>query len=450
MKLIKFIGKGVRGYMNHEINFKESVTFLVGINGSGKTSVLKLINGLTVPSYKILEDIEYSYIELSFNNDGKDYIINSTKDKDSIIISFNHVSRNTITDEFKRIKSDVRGLLDDEDFEKYSANFAHLDACIAIRELATPLFIGIDRLPEEDMWSIIQRRRKVFYDDSKTNSSVDDSLATIQNIVYDLYRKNAAKQKKYSEDFKTAVLKEAVGLLTSKERYEVLANYDVEFKKFKTRRCQFVQALHNAGIEDAENMTDEFFDVQKEYMDILANKIDVDEKHKTRAFIGWYTSQKQMDKIDKIISHEQAYESNLKKLNEEFDRFIDCGNLFFKESGKSLLVCDNGLIQVVTYFTTVNGRTRPHRDDITSLSSGEKQILALIGLLIFTPSNVRPEVLIIDEPELSLHLTWQEIFVDAILMAQPNFQFILATHSPSIISKIERRGWCEDLSRKLV
>ena len=68
--------------------------------------------------------------------------------------------------------------------------------------------------------------------------------------------------------------------------------------------------------------------------------------------------------------------------------------MFFKESGKSLLVCDNGLIQIVTDFTTDNGRKRRHRDDITSLSSGEKQILALIGLLIFTPSNVRPEVLI--------------------------------------------------------
>ena len=59
MKLIKFLGKNVRGYLNLNINFREGTTFLIGINGSGKTSVFKLINGLLSPSYKILEDIEY-------------------------------------------------------------------------------------------------------------------------------------------------------------------------------------------------------------------------------------------------------------------------------------------------------------------------------------------------------------------------------------------------------
>ena len=36
---------------------------------------------------------------------------------------------------------------------------------------------------------------------------------------------------------------------------------------------------------------------------------EVDEQHKTRAFVGWYTSQKQMDKIDNIRA-----ESSISKL----------------------------------------------------------------------------------------------------------------------------------------
>jgi predicted ATP-binding protein involved in virulence len=42
-------------------------------------------------------------------------------------------------------------------------------------------------------------------------------------------------------------------------------------------------------------------------------------------------------------------------------------------------------------------------------------------------------ILLIDEPELSLHLKWQRQFVPAIREASPSTQMILATHSPEII-----------------
>lgn len=64
MKLISFRGENIRGYQNHCINFHDGVTFLIGINGSGKTTVLNLIQGLLTPSLKILATIEYSYIEI--------------------------------------------------------------------------------------------------------------------------------------------------------------------------------------------------------------------------------------------------------------------------------------------------------------------------------------------------------------------------------------------------
>ena len=53
-------------------------------------------------------------------------------------------------------------------------------------------------------------------------------------------------------------------------------------------------------------------------------------------------------------------------------------------------------------------------------------------------------VFIVDEPELSLHIDWQEKFVDAIQKANPNVQLILATHSPAII--LDRTESCRTLS----
>ena len=40
-----------------------------------------------------------------------------------------------------------------------------------------------------------------------------------------------------------------------------------------------------------------------------------------------------------------------------------------------------------------------------------------------------------DEPELSLHLDWQEKFIESILEINPTIQIILATHAPAIGAK---------------
>ena len=450
MKLVDFKGRGIRGYMNHEIHFKESVTFLVGINGSGKTSILKLISGLIKPSYKSLEEIEYSSIELTLTHDSFTYIISSIKTKDELTIKCNHVNRESKEDTINRIKRNSLGVIDFEELNSIALRFEHMAACQMIMTLPTPIFIGIDRIPKEDVFQLIQRRRLYHLSEQTTISTVDSSLKTIQEVVFDLYRKNATKQKKYAEDFRTSVLKEALGLITTSD-YRKTESIDIknELSKYESQKSQFVQALNNAGIEDAITMTDNFFKIHRENLDILSGKSKVDDTRKNQAIVGWFVSKAQMDKIGKIIEHEIEYETNVNKLNEVFDRFLGCANLFFKESGKEIIILDNGLMRVVTSYSNTDGHIKKHYDELMSLSSGEKQIVALIGSLIFTSSNAQPEVIVIDEPELSLHLTWQEIFVDAILKAQPNFQFILATHSPTIIAKIERRDWCEDLSRKM-
>ena len=86
------------------------------------------------------------------------------------------------------------------------------------------------------------------------------------------------------------------------------------------------------------------------------------------------------------------------------------------------------------------------QESIFNLSSGEKQLIILIACLSLLEEAKRSHIYIVDEPEVSLHITWQEKFIDALLEASPNTQFILATHSPSIIARNERRTWCEDLT----
>ena len=76
-----------------------------------------------------------------------------------------------------------------------------------------------------------------------------------------------------------------------------------------------------------------------------------------------------------------------------------------------------------------SGSTLP----LESLSSGEQQELVLnYDLLFRVPSNT---IVLIDEPELSLHVAWQNRFLPDLLkiVELSNFDALVATHSPFIV-----------------
>ena len=67
------------------------------------------------------------------------------------------------------------------------------------------------------------------------------------------------------------------------------------------------------------------------------------------------------------------------------------------------------------------------------LSSGEKQILILLTQALLRVDE--PVVYIADEPELSLHVTWQEKLLESLVSLSGQIQVIVATHSPDIVGK---------------
>lgn len=71
---------------------------------------------------------------------------------------------------------------------------------------------------------------------------------------------------------------------------------------------------------------------------------------------------------------------------------------------------------------------------LTQLSSGEKQEIVLFYDLIFRTDN--DILLLIDEPEISLHITWQKKFMDDLIriIDYKKFNVIVATHAPQIIN----------------
>lgn len=71
---------------------------------------------------------------------------------------------------------------------------------------------------------------------------------------------------------------------------------------------------------------------------------------------------------------------------------------------------------------------------VANLSSGEQHELILTKYLLF---DAEPHALVlIDEPEISLHVAWQKAFLDDLqrFALVSNVRFIIATHSPQIIN----------------
>ena len=71
---------------------------------------------------------------------------------------------------------------------------------------------------------------------------------------------------------------------------------------------------------------------------------------------------------------------------------------------------------------------------LSRLSSGEKEILILFYNLLF--ENTDGGILLVDEPEISLHIAWQRMFIDDLrkIALLRNLTIIIATHSPQIIN----------------
>lgn len=72
---------------------------------------------------------------------------------------------------------------------------------------------------------------------------------------------------------------------------------------------------------------------------------------------------------------------------------------------------------------------------LDKLSSGEQhQLILLFDMLFHTSPG---SLVLIDEPELSLHLTWQELFLPELIEIADlsDLDFVVATHSPDIIGR---------------
>jgi len=116
-------------------------------------------------------------------------------------------------------------------------------------------------------------------------------------------------------------------------------------------------------------------------------------------------------KTDKIYENRDLFKSKINELFQDTDKYIT-----LDENNSLIFQLDEE-----NYLT-------PYQ-----LSSGEKQILIIMLSIMLLEKKTT--ILLMDEPEISLHVEWQRVFIETLLELNPNLQIIIATHSPAIVSK---------------
>ena len=157
---------------------------------------------------------------------------------------------------------------------------------------------------------------------------------------------------------------------------------------------------------------------QDSYLDTRLEKLQSD--------YGYYLSDLVKELTERINLNSSITKSELDKINERKNLFISLVNECFAETGKTLSNDSTKLVFLKDNAIGIYPK---------ELSSGEKQLLII--LLTVLLERGEEYILMLDEPEISMHISWQYKLIDMILQLNPNVQIILTTHSPMIFSD----GW---------
>lgn len=185
-------------------------------------------------------------------------------------------------------------------------------------------------------------------------------------------------------------------------RYDIIRSFD--------RPLMNMESVSKIDIQLTTELDWQLFKLQRQYLDYQVN-------------VG-----------NRIISVLQSGDPDASEKAKEISmpkrRFQDIMDKLFADTGKKIIRTENEI-----RFSQIGETLVPYQ-----LSSGEKQILVIM-LTVLVEDN-QNYVLFMDEPEVSLHVDWQQQLIDLVLQLNPNVQIILTTHSPAVIMN----GWIDKVT----
>lgn len=405
MLLKSFSVRKLYGTFSYTINFdpKVKVYVITGPNGYGKTTILRLLHSLCHKS-----DLTYFY-EIPF---------------ESISVEYDNGTSLSITkEEISDVVSDDRQIITEE---KTIFTVKRKEKSIARFVLDKDKY---DRMLQDSRRKKIDRKTHIFtysfHSDDEARLTFSDSnldkLAMNLEIVKDKYipaQKQVYDQEIVSyddiDDGKSNIDR------ISESLHKTMETSYLSFLKFSQQRdSKFIDQLLSAtkfyNKKEYEEKSEILNSQIKElYSFDLLNKTTIrpyDVKHKKELSV--YLNEQEL-KLSRYNPIRRRLKLFLSLLNDK--HFVNKQFSFSLTDGLRVK-----LIKSNSYLLNLN-----------KLSSGEQNEIVLLYTLIFeVPDN---SLLLIDEPEVSLHLEWQLQFIEDIqrIAEDKEVQIVIATHSGAI------------------
>lgn len=404
------------GFKNDEriVDFKFSernVTIVHGENGCGKTTLLNIIFAILNKDENILKSEKVNKIEL-------EYIDGAELKKICIKRNDNNYEDSNIS------------YYNWEEFDK--TNLINTSS----------IFLGINRnfstrkvdLKEQDIYSFIRRSN---YDD-KFETPHEVAIFAERLSEY-IKRSNYRMKSRFTRNKSINFSKNHVLLenIKPEDLEEIISHRFHMANSIISRRVQnaLFDTMALAVIPDSGSSS---IDLPKNYIElIIQNKdklivaLENTDNNILRDKIIYTLQDDNIGKLLKSNKQDNLLNNLLYKMVKELQQeesILESINYIkdiFNEhimSNKELVIDENGI------YIKINTNTH----SIAELSQGELHLLSFLTLFIIEGRN--RDFLMIDEPEVSLNITWQRKLISVLSEIAPKSQIILASHSPSIVS----------------
>lgn len=453
MRINEFRARGVYGYLNLGILFSSNPAILIGPNGDGKTTALRLIQALLTPSLPDLLSIEFQEVMLRFDDQaGSERVILAKKTKANLSLSCSSVEGDlkipiSVLDAVEEEIPPHRRAL--EVGRALRVKYSDDAVFRAISEISLPVFLGLERTTSSDVDYLSDSRGEDFIyrtsasrriEARNVHGSLNEGLAEIQGLVQRAYRRIRQLRDAQAERLRRKLLLTGFEYSTfslGSSGSWTISEDSLSQDDLEAQREELLKALVSVGIDEAEarKELDPFFEKLIALGRRLAAK-EASDAQQGEAIFESMMNRASAVRLKQLVGVVRDFNQKSAGLMSKFDAFLTCVNHFFADSRKSVEIDSVGLLKI----------SRPGASDvkISALSSGERQLLIIFAHLFFNSFGDKSNVFIVDEPELSLHLRWQEVLLEKMVQSSPRAQIIVATHSPEIVGELTAN--CESVA----
>jgi predicted ATP-binding protein involved in virulence len=396
-----------------EVDFHPDVSFLIGVNGSGKTTLLNLISAMLRADYPMLLQSPFSEATVHLRRHG-------------------HPTRPTIS-----VKKEPGE----------GGTIPNIKYTIRENPKAEPKIFLFDDFAGERYRMLVHNLWRSSKRQSAQQSDLIDQLAQFIHVTWlSIHRGTPLSRRDDDESYDSTVDKKLHDISNGFSRYFSLLSAKAEAEVKTFQEFMFLSLLYKRGAEKVVVVKVEEMEKQKEtlkkiFIDFEMKDFELEVNEHFQAAknaITSYNEGKNISMAD-IVALVEARRINevvkrWTKLQEKLSEIFLPKNTF-AEIINSLInkkILTFNLRNQPSFTTTSDKKFGPEQ-----LSSGEKQLYILLGETLL--QEKKPYVFFADEPELSLHVTWQDKLVENMMRLNPNAQFIIATHSPDIVSNFGNR-----------